>query len=73
MYIDNYSQKAAVKDLMAVIAYRVKRPDLELSDELTDAEDRLLTLNPRELIDVVCVTLASGIYRTIPVASDIEI
>lgn len=65
MYLPNYSKKFALQDMLKVIAYRVKTPSAEVSVELTNAEDRLSMLNSRELLDVVCETLAAGVTTTV--------
>lgn len=65
MYLSNYSKKLALQDMLKVIAYRVNTPSAEVSVELSNAEDRLLMLNSRELLDVVCETLTCGITPTV--------
>jgi len=65
MYLSNYSKKLALQDMLKVIAHRVNTPAAEVSVELTNAEDRLLMLNSRELLDVVCETLTCGITPTV--------
>ena len=65
MYLSNYSKKLALQDMLKVIAYRVNTTSAEVSVELSNAEDRLLMLNSRELLDVVCETLTCGITPTV--------
>lgn len=61
MFIDGYTQKNAMHDVFKFIAYRVKNPNAEVTNELLDAEARLQDLNSSELLGVVGAALRSGI------------
>lgn len=61
MFIDGYTEKLAVHDVLKFIAYRVKNPNANPSTELLDAESRLRDLNSGELLDAVGAALRCGI------------
>jgi hypothetical protein len=61
MFIDGYTEKRALDDVLKFIAYRVKNPNVNPTNELLDAESRLRDLNSGELLDAVGAALRCGI------------
>lgn len=61
MFVDSYSPKKAMHDVLLFVAYRVKNPNAEVTSELLDAEARLQDLNTTELLDAFGGALRSGI------------
>lgn len=68
MFMDGYNPKRAMQDVLVWIAYRVNNPEVEVTDQLHNAECRLQDLNPGELLDAVGMALRSGIKPGLPTA-----
>jgi hypothetical protein len=60
-FIDGYTKKAALQDVLKFLAYRVHHPQAEVTAELLDAEARLQDLNSVELLDAVGAALRCGL------------
>jgi len=61
MFVNGYTEKRALQDVLKFIAYRVNNPNARPTLELLDAEIRLQDLSVVELLDAVGAALRSGI------------
>lgn len=61
MFVNGYTEKRALHDVLKFIAYRVKNPNVNPTTELLDAESRLRDLSSGEVLDAVGAALRCGI------------
>lgn len=61
MFINGYTKKIALQDVLKFVGYRVHNPTVEVTAELLNAEARLKDLTSTELLDIFGDALRCGV------------